>query len=68
MGFVLLERSSFHSVSMRSSARSLLITLREVEQEVTLGLLLLRVRDELKMTIAAYQTLYQSSVTFGMRK
>lgn len=32
------------------------------------GLLLLRVRDELKMTIAAYQTLYQSSVTFGMRK
>ena len=28
----------------------------------------LRVRDELKMTIAAYQTLYQSSVTFGMRK
>merc|ERR1712205_21935 len=32
------------------------------------GLLLLRVRDEIKMTIAAYQTLYQSSVTFGMRK
>merc|ERR1711982_881 len=32
------------------------------------GLLLLRVRDEIKMTIAAYQTLYQSSVTFAMRK
>jgi dynein light intermediate chain len=28
----------------------------------------MRVRDELKMTIAAYQTLYQSSVTFGIRK
>ncbi len=28
----------------------------------------MRVRDELKMTIAAYQTLYKSSVTFGMRK
>ena len=28
----------------------------------------MRVRDELKMTIAAYQTLYQSSVTFGVRK
>jgi dynein light intermediate chain len=28
----------------------------------------MRVRDELKMTIAAYQTLYQSSLTFGMRK
>ena len=32
------------------------------------GFLLMRVRDELKMTIAAYQTLYKSSVTFGMRK
>merc|ERR1719324_2158222 len=32
------------------------------------GLLLLRVRDEIRMTIAAYQTLYQSSVTFGTRK
>jgi dynein light intermediate chain len=28
----------------------------------------MRVRDELRMTINAYQTLYQSSVTFGMRK
>lgn len=28
----------------------------------------MRVRDELKMTIAAYQTLYKSSVTFGLRK
>lgn len=32
------------------------------------GLLLLRIRDEIKMTIAAYQTLYQSSVNFAMRK
>lgn len=32
------------------------------------GLLLLRVRDEIKMTLAAYQTLYQSSIAFGMRK
>lgn len=32
------------------------------------GLLLLRVRDEIQMTIAAYQTLYESSVAFGMRK
>jgi dynein light intermediate chain len=36
--------------------------------EAERGLLLLRVRDEIKMTIAAYQTLYQSSVTFAMRK
>ena len=32
------------------------------------GLVLLRVRDEIKMTISAYQTLYQSAVTFAMRK
>merc|ERR1712083_332692 len=32
------------------------------------GLVLLRIRDEIRMTIAAYQTLYQSSVTFAMRK
>ncbi len=32
------------------------------------GLLLLRVRDEIRMTIDAYKTLYDSSVTFGTRK
>ncbi|EEY63193.1 sporangia induced 28 kDa inner dynein arm light chain [Phytophthora infestans T30-4] len=32
------------------------------------GLLLFRVRDEARMTIAAYQTLYESSIAFGMRK
>merc|ERR1712146_330633 len=32
------------------------------------GLLLLRVRDETRMTIVAYQTLYESSIAFGMRK
>jgi dynein light intermediate chain len=32
------------------------------------GLLLLRVRDEERMTIQAYKTLYESSVAFGMRK
>lgn len=32
------------------------------------GLLLLRVRDEIRMTIAAYQALYESSIAFGMRK
>eukprot|EP00826_Nyctotherus_ovalis_P063566 TRINITY_DN9325_c0_g2_i12.p1 TRINITY_DN9325_c0_g2~~TRINITY_DN9325_c0_g2_i12.p1 ORF type:complete len:243 (+),score=80.31 TRINITY_DN9325_c0_g2_i12:159-887(+) len=32
------------------------------------GVLLHRVRDEIKMTIAGYQTLYQSAVTFGIRK
>ncbi|NXD81894.1 IDLC protein, partial [Halcyon senegalensis] len=47
--------------------------LDELIREVTIncaerGLLLLRVRDEIQMTIAAYQTLYESSTAFGMRK
>jgi dynein light intermediate chain len=29
---------------------------------------LVRVRDEIKMTIQAYQTLYESSIAYGMRK
>jgi len=32
------------------------------------GLLLLRVRDELRMTLHAFQTLYESSIAFGIRK
>ena len=45
----------------------------EILRQVTIecperGLLLMRVRDEMKMTISAYQTLYKSSVAFGMRK
>jgi dynein light intermediate chain len=32
------------------------------------GIALLRVRDEVNMSMAAYQSLYQSSVAFGMRK
>jgi len=45
----------------------------ELIRQVTLncaerGLMLVRVRDEIRMTIAAYQTLYESSIAFGMRK
>ena len=45
----------------------------EIIRQVTIecperGLLLLRVRDEIKMTIASYQTLYESAVLFGIRK
>ncbi|NXH18539.1 IDLC protein, partial [Bucco capensis] len=32
------------------------------------GLLLLRVRDELQLTLAAYQSLYESSTAYGIRK
>ncbi|XP_014205884.1 axonemal dynein light intermediate polypeptide 1 [Copidosoma floridanum] len=45
----------------------------EIIRQVTIncaerGSLLLRVRDEIQMTMTAYQTLYQSSIAFGMRK
>ncbi|KAI4457789.1 axonemal inner arm dynein light chain 28 [Holotrichia oblita] len=45
----------------------------EIIRQVTIncaerGLLLLRVRDEMRMTIEAYQALYCSSIAFGMRK
>ena len=48
-------------------------TADELIRQVTIscserGLLLLRIRDEIRMTVAAYQTLYESSVAFGMRK
>ena len=44
----------------------------EIIRQVTIecperGLLLLRVRDEIKMTIASYQTLYESAILFGIR-
>ena len=32
------------------------------------GLLLLRVRDEARMTVSAYETLYESSIAYGIRK
>lgn len=45
----------------------------ELIREVTIncperGLLLLRVRDEIRLTTDAYKTLYDSSITFGIRK
>ena len=48
-------------------------TFDEIIRQVTVncaerGLLLLRVRDEMRMTISAYQTLYESACAFGMRK
>ncbi|GIQ80650.1 axonemal dynein light chain [Kipferlia bialata] len=48
-------------------------TFDEIIRQVTIncaerGVLLMRVRDELRMTIQAYQTLYESGVAFGVRK
>jgi dynein light intermediate chain len=45
----------------------------EIIRQVTIecperGILLSKVRDEIKMTIASYQTLYDSAILFGIRK
>mmetsp|Transcript_36382 Transcript_36382/g.114055 ORF Transcript_36382/g.114055 Transcript_36382/m.114055 type:complete len:237 (-) Transcript_36382:231-941(-) len=45
----------------------------ELIRQITLdgperGLLLMRVKDEIRMTIDAYKTLYEGSVTFGVKK
>eukprot|EP00831_Metopus_contortus_P018592 TRINITY_DN1793_c0_g1_i4.p1 TRINITY_DN1793_c0_g1~~TRINITY_DN1793_c0_g1_i4.p1 ORF type:complete len:221 (+),score=45.64 TRINITY_DN1793_c0_g1_i4:205-867(+) len=40
------------------------ITIQCIER----GFLLVRVRDELRMTIEAYQSLYESAIAYGMRK
>ena len=45
----------------------------EIIRQVTIecperGLLLVKVRDEIKMSIASYQTLYESAILFGIRK
>ena len=45
----------------------------EIIRQVTIecperGLLLVKVRDEIKMTIASYQTLYESAILFGIKK
>ncbi|XP_050545761.1 axonemal dynein light intermediate polypeptide 1-like isoform X3 [Daktulosphaira vitifoliae] len=45
----------------------------EIIRQVTIncaerGILLLKIRDELNMTIDAYKTLYESSIAFGIRK
>lgn len=51
----------------------LLLCIDELIRQITIncaerGLLLLRVRDEARMTIAAYETLYESSIAYGVRK
>lgn len=45
----------------------------EIIRQVTIncaerGLVLLRIRDEMRMTLSAYQILFESSIAFGIRK
>lgn len=52
---------------------SLRLYIDELIRQITIncaerGLLLLRVRDEARMTISAYETLYESSIAYGVRK
>lgn len=70
---VLIARDKGHVTFLKEFLKSLPFPLDEIIRQVTIncaerGLLLLQVRDEIRMTIAAYQTLYKSSVGFGMRK
>jgi dynein light intermediate chain len=56
-----------------SSSFSLHVVIDELIRQITIncaerGLLLLRVRDEARMTISAYETLYESSIAYGVRK
>ncbi len=49
------------------------INIDELIRQITIqclerGFLLVRVRDELRMTIEAYQSLYESAIAYGMRK
>ncbi len=65
--------SHSHSYYLLSFSLSLSPFADELIRQVTLdlperGLLLLRVRDESRMTLDAYKTLYESSVTFGVKK
>jgi hypothetical protein len=63
---IVFLRSVFAMLNFESYPDELIrqVTLNAPER----GLLLLRVRDEARMTADAYQTLYDSSVTFGIRK
>lgn len=65
--------SEGESISIIIATDFLRLRLDELIRQLTIncaerGLLLLRVRDEIRMTIAGFQTLYESSIAFGMRK
>ena len=66
-----LSRALSRSLCAASDARDLCAD--ELIRQVTIecaerGLLFLRIRDEARMRIAAYQTLYESSLAFAVRK
>lgn len=49
------------------------IILDEIIRQVTIncaerGILLLRIRDEMNMSLNAFQALYESSIAYGIRK
>lgn len=67
--FVQFERSSMHNALVLLK----FIILDELIRQITIqclerGFLLVRVRDELRMTIESYQALYESAIAYGMRK
>jgi hypothetical protein len=79
--FVLFARNSTHNALVIHDIFTLLFMsilfdlciADELIRQITIncaerGLLLLRVRDEARMRISAYETLYESSIAYGIRK
>jgi dynein light intermediate chain, axonemal len=82
MDVISLQEALDHALQQRQARETGICPIREelyaqcldeLIRQVTVncierGLLLKRVRDELRDTVAAYQSLYESSVAYGMRK
>jgi len=77
--FVLSEKSSTRSALVNIFSFNVIFLffnnpyLDELIRQITIncaerGLLLLRVRDEARMTVSSYETLYESSIAYGIRK
>ena len=81
MDVILLQKSLDNQLQARQARETGICPIREelyaqafdeLIREITIicshrGLLLVRVRDEMRMTIQAYQTLYESSLAYGLR-
>jgi len=77
--FVLSEKSSTRSALVNIFSFNVIFLffnnpyLDELIRQITIncaerGLLLLRVRDEARMTVSSYETMYESSIAYGIRK
>jgi len=63
-----VPKKSIHKVRKKLYLQCLDEIIRQVTIEYPDKGLLLKVRDEIKMTIALYQTLYESEILFCIKK